>query len=89
VLGQFSFSGNGSTGWLACPVAEEGPWQVFAAVEWLDDGDVLGACVNECIRFEALTAEYNRMEPAAFQLSEAVRMAGRLEVQRVATVSFR
>lgn len=67
VLGQFSFSGNGSTGWLACPVAVEGPWQVFAAVEGLKDGDVPGGCVDECIRFDALTAKYNASVPAAFQ----------------------
>ena len=67
VLGQFSFSGNESTGWLACPIAEEGPWQVFAAIEGLNDVDVPGGCVGECIGFEAFTAEYNRTEPAAFQ----------------------
>jgi hypothetical protein len=67
VLGQFSFSGDGSTDWLACPVAEEGPWQVFAAIEGLDDGNVPGGCVDECIGFEALTVEYVRTEPAAFQ----------------------
>lgn len=67
VLGQLSFSGNGSTGWLACPVAEEGPWQILAAVEGLKDGAVPGGCVYERIGFDALTAEYNSTEPAAFQ----------------------
>jgi len=49
--------------------AGEGPWQVFAAIEGLrdGDGDVPGGCVDECVGFEALTVEYNRTGAAAFQ----------------------
>ena len=66
-LGQFIFTGNGSTEWLACPIGENGPWQIFAAIEGLEDADVPGGCVEECIFFGALTPVYPASEPAAFQ----------------------
>ena len=67
VIGQFAFTGNGSTGWLACPIGAEGPWQVFTGIERLEDGDVPGGCVDDCIGFDALTIEYNNTKAAAFQ----------------------
>lgn len=75
VLGQFTFSGNGSSGWLACPIAEEGPWQVFTAIEGLDDGDVPGGCVSvlNSRRLRLSIIERGRRH---FSMSEAVRMAG-------------
>ncbi|KAI4194461.1 MAG: hypothetical protein LQ350_007760 [Teloschistes chrysophthalmus] len=40
-LGQFTFEGLGTTGFLACPVTKtKGPYQVFADVERLKHGDV-------------------------------------------------
>ncbi|KAL8792223.1 MAG: hypothetical protein Q9195_005179 [Heterodermia aff. obscurata] len=66
-FGLFTFTGDGSTGWLACPIREQGPWQVFAAIEGLGDGDVPGGCVEECIGFSALTSVYDSEEPAVFQ----------------------
>lgn len=67
ILGQFTYGGNGSMVWLACPIAEEGPWQVFAAINGLKDGDVPGGCVDECIGFDALTVEYISTTRAAFE----------------------
>ena len=46
--------------------AIEGPWQVFAAIEALEDGDVPGGCLEECIEFGSLTSVYDVSEPAAF-----------------------
>ena len=58
--------GNSSTGWLACPVGEEGPWQVSAAIEGLEDEDVLGGCGEQCIGFSALISVNDGSKPAAF-----------------------
>ncbi|KAL8708508.1 MAG: hypothetical protein Q9225_007590, partial [Loekoesia sp. 1 TL-2023] len=41
-LGEFTFTGLGATGFLACPVTADGPYQVFADVEGLSDRDVPG-----------------------------------------------
>ncbi|KAL9595215.1 MAG: hypothetical protein Q9219_006581 [cf. Caloplaca sp. 3 TL-2023] len=65
-LGVFTFEGLGATGFLACPVAADGPYQVFADVDGLSDQDVPGGCKDECLGFGALTAPYGD-GPAAWQ----------------------
>lgn len=58
-LGEFTFTGLGATGFLACPVTANGPYQVFADVEGLSDKDVPGGSKDECLGFRALTTPYN------------------------------
>ncbi|KAI4166452.1 MAG: hypothetical protein LQ343_008040 [Gyalolechia ehrenbergii] len=58
-LGHFTFEGLGATGFVACPVTADGPYQVFADVEGLSDKDVPGGRKDECLGFSALTAPYS------------------------------
>ena len=56
-LGSFTFTGLGSSGFLACP-AKNGttPWQVFADVAGIKGIDVPGGNVSACLGFVALAA---------------------------------
>ncbi|KAL9066530.1 MAG: hypothetical protein Q9161_007505 [Pseudevernia consocians] len=56
-LGVFSFTGLGSTGFLACP-AKNGtkPWQIFADIKGIENRDVPGGNVSACLGFDALAA---------------------------------
>ena len=49
-LGYFTFSGTPSKGWLACPTAKGGPWQVFAYIR--------GTNNQGCMEFEATGEPY-------------------------------
>ena len=51
-LGSFTFSETPSKGWLACPVAEGRPWQVYAYIR--------GADSKGCLEFEAKGEPYDR-----------------------------
>lgn len=55
LVGVFSFTGLGSTGFLACP-AKNGstPWQIFADIEGIKNRDVPGGNVSACLGFDAL-----------------------------------
>ncbi|KAI4194536.1 MAG: hypothetical protein LQ350_007713 [Teloschistes chrysophthalmus] len=56
-LGQFTFSGLGANGFIACPVSKgKGPYQVFANVKNMKDQDVPSKCKQDCLPFGALTA---------------------------------
>ena len=48
--GYFTFSGTPSKGWLACPGAESGLWQVYAYIR--------GANNQGCMEFEAKGEPY-------------------------------
>ncbi len=67
-FGTFSFSGLGATGFLACPTKNgTAPWQIFANVKGLNDTDVPGGCVKDCLGFAALAPNYSAGRPAAWQ----------------------
>ncbi|KAL8685469.1 MAG: hypothetical protein Q9218_007740 [Villophora microphyllina] len=68
-LGHFTFEGLGATGFIACPVSKgKGPYQVFADVKGLKDGDVPSKCKEDCLGFDALTAPFGQ-EASAWQYS--------------------
>ena len=46
----FIFSETTSKGWLACPVAKNGPWQVFAFIKGAND--------TGCLDFQASGEKY-------------------------------
>ena len=67
-FGIYGFSGLGATGFLACPVKNgTAPWQIFANVKGLKDGDVPGKCLRDCLGFDALAPKYTGSGPAAWQ----------------------
>lgn len=62
-----TYSGVGkATGYLACPIAPDGPWQVFAEVRWFKKED-LPLPDTPCIGIDALAAVYTSPTPAAYQ----------------------
>ncbi|KAL8902803.1 MAG: hypothetical protein Q9171_007596 [Xanthocarpia ochracea] len=67
-IAAFVFSGVGkATGYLACPITEEGPWQVFAGLGGIKDSWVPGGDVSNCIGIDALATNYTSPVPAAYQ----------------------
>ncbi|KAL8910601.1 MAG: hypothetical protein Q9172_007813 [Xanthocarpia lactea] len=67
-IAAFVFSGVGrATGYLACPIAEKGPWQVFAGLGGIKDSWVPGGDVSNCIGIDALATNYTSPVPAAYQ----------------------
>ena len=48
--GYFTFSGTPSKGWLACPTANGGPWQVYAYIREANN--------QRCMEFEATGEPY-------------------------------
>jgi len=67
-FGTFSFAGLGATELLACPTKNgTAPWQIFANVMGLNDTDVPGGCVRECLGFDALAPTYTASGPAAWE----------------------
>ncbi|KAI4111985.1 MAG: hypothetical protein LQ345_006625 [Seirophora villosa] len=62
------YSGVGkATGYLACPIAPRGPWQVFVGVPGIKDGFVPGGDLSQCIGFDAFATDYTSQTPAAYQ----------------------
>ncbi|KAI4091436.1 MAG: hypothetical protein LQ344_004128 [Seirophora lacunosa] len=62
------YSGVGkATGYLACPIAPLGPWQVFVGVPGIKDGFVPGGDLSQCIGFDAFATDYTSQTPAAYQ----------------------
>ena len=53
--GVFTFTGLGSTGWIACPIFKDGtgPYQVFAKVKGISNADVPNGKLASCIGFKA------------------------------------
>ncbi|KAL8937873.1 MAG: hypothetical protein Q9216_004199 [Gyalolechia sp. 2 TL-2023] len=69
-VSAFVFSGVGkATGYLACPIKPEGPWQVFVGLADVDDWWVPGRNVSRCIGFDALATNYTGTAPAAYTYS--------------------
>ncbi|KAL8644213.1 MAG: hypothetical protein Q9210_007366 [Variospora velana] len=67
-VSAFIYSGVGkASGYLACPIAPEGPWQVFAEVRWILDSYVPGGDKSQCIGIDALATNYTSPTPAAYQ----------------------
>ncbi|KAL8635238.1 MAG: hypothetical protein Q9228_007251 [Teloschistes exilis] len=67
-IAAFTFSGVGkASGYLACPVAPKGPWQVFADLGSIEDSWVPSGDVSDCIGFDALATNYTSALPAAYQ----------------------
>ncbi|KAL8729337.1 MAG: hypothetical protein Q9166_004834 [cf. Caloplaca sp. 2 TL-2023] len=67
-IAAFVFSGVGkASGYLACPIAEKGPWQVFADLASIKDSWVPSGDVSDCIGFDALATNYTSPLPAAYQ----------------------
>lgn len=67
-VAAFTFSGVGkASGFLACPVTPQGPWQVFADLAIVEDAYVPGGNVSNCIGFDALATNYTSPLPAAYQ----------------------
>lgn len=57
-IGFFTFEGLGATGWLACPVTKNGPYQVFADIKGLKDKDVPGHHKDKCLGFSMITSPF-------------------------------
>ena len=58
-VSAFTFSGVGkASGYLACAETKGGPWQVFADLGSLQDSNVPGGDVSNCIGFDALAQNY-------------------------------
>ncbi len=58
-LGEFSFTGLGANGFVACPVANgSAPYQIFAGFPGLCDENVPGGNVSACLGFDALGETY-------------------------------
>ncbi|KAL8932283.1 MAG: hypothetical protein Q9211_006409 [Gyalolechia sp. 1 TL-2023] len=67
-VSAFVFSDVGrATGYLACPISPEGPWQVFVGLADIEDKWVPGGDVSTCIGFDALAANYTGRTPAAYR----------------------
>ncbi|KAL8992396.1 MAG: hypothetical protein Q9188_007596 [Gyalolechia gomerana] len=67
-VSAFVFSGVGkATGYLACPIRPEGPWQVFVGQADIPDVWVPGGNVSRCIGFDALATNYTSPAPAAYR----------------------
>ncbi|KAI4251361.1 MAG: hypothetical protein LQ352_004906 [Teloschistes flavicans] len=67
-IAAFTFSGVGkASGYLACPVAPKGPWQVFADLGSIRDSWVPSGDVSDCIGFDALATDYTSALPAAYE----------------------
>ena len=62
-MGEFSFSGLGSAGFLACPIAANatayGPYQIFAAVLGITDADVPSGNLSSCQGIDTLGAAFD------------------------------
>lgn len=61
-LGQWTYTGQGASGFMACPT--DNKWQVFAA---LQNATVPGGDVNQCLGFSALAAKSNLNGTAAWE----------------------
>ncbi|KAI9833343.1 MAG: hypothetical protein M1819_003738 [Sarea resinae] len=70
-LGSLSYTGQGASGFIACPLnpAEETTWQILADVSGLEDDDVPGGDLSACLGFSATTPLYTSSDPAAWQYS--------------------
>ncbi|KAL8903244.1 MAG: hypothetical protein Q9207_004055 [Kuettlingeria erythrocarpa] len=67
-VSAFIYSGVGkASGYLACPVAPGGPWQVFADLASIEDSWVPSGDVSDCIGFDALAMNYTSPTPAAYE----------------------
>ncbi|KAI4121352.1 MAG: hypothetical protein LQ338_006415 [Usnochroma carphineum] len=67
-ISAFIFSGVGkASGYLACPVTPQGPWQVFADLASLQDAWVPGGDLSNCIGFDALATNYTSPTAAAYE----------------------
>ncbi|KAL8687626.1 MAG: hypothetical protein Q9218_006255 [Villophora microphyllina] len=67
-IAAFTFSGVGkASGFLACPITPQGPWQVFADLGSIEDSWVPSGDVSDCIGFDALATNYTSALPAAYQ----------------------
>ncbi|KAL8747140.1 MAG: hypothetical protein Q9184_007645 [Pyrenodesmia sp. 2 TL-2023] len=67
-VSAFIYSGVGkASGYLACPVAPEGPWQVFADLASIQNSWVPSGDVSDCIGFDALAMNYTSPTPAAYE----------------------
>ncbi|KAL8770119.1 MAG: hypothetical protein Q9209_004157 [Squamulea sp. 1 TL-2023] len=63
----FVFSGVGrASGYLACPLAEEGIWQVFAGLGSIKDSWIPSGDKSDCIGFDAFATNYTSAVPAAY-----------------------
>lgn len=64
----FVFSGVGrASGYLACPLAEKGIWQVFADLARIKDSWIPSGDKSDCIGFDAFATNYTSPVPAAYQ----------------------
>ncbi|KAL8979673.1 MAG: hypothetical protein Q9177_006078 [Variospora cf. flavescens] len=62
------YSGVGkATGYTACPITPEGPWQVFVTIPDIRDFPVPGGDVSDCIGIDAFATNYTSPTPAAYQ----------------------
>ncbi|KAI4152142.1 MAG: hypothetical protein L6R39_001893 [Caloplaca ligustica] len=67
-ISAFVFSGVGkASGYLACPITPQGPWQVFVDLASLQDSWVPGGDISNCTGFDALAADYMNPVPAAYE----------------------
>ena len=64
-LGDFTFTGLGSDGFVACPSLNgSSPYQIFADFPGLCDEDVPGGNASLCLGFDALGVTYPGREAA-------------------------
>ncbi|KAL8780586.1 MAG: hypothetical protein Q9213_006406 [Squamulea squamosa] len=64
----FVYSGVGrASGYLACPLAEKGIWQVFADLGRIKDSWIPSGDKSDCIGFDAFATNYTSPVPAAYE----------------------
>lgn len=66
-IGHYVYKGQGASGFMACPVQEDGApkkWQVFAA---LQNATVPSGDVDDCLGFSAMATQAKQNETAAWE----------------------